>query len=148
MEKKMNPAIIACSESEKETTFFKTSRNGKRTRGLLILVGLLFLGTGSLFAGTSVKKESVWKQIGAIESRGFVNFFTTPAEVVYTFKTERKDHPKAWPATYIPRFFGNMVIRVASSVNDFIVLPWYVAAGDATPLTRHFDLPDYVWQKE
>jgi len=41
-----------------------------------------------------------------------------------------------------------MMVRAFSSVNDFIVLPWYVAWSDATPLTKRFDLPDYVWQKE
>jgi hypothetical protein len=43
----------------------------------------------------------------------------------------------------------NTAIRVSSSVNDIAVLPWYAAAADDdTPLTRHFDLPDYSWEKE
>ncbi len=122
--------------------------NKRKTRIALILVGLLFLGTCPLFAAETVKKENVFKQIASIETRGAVNFFTTPAEFVYTLKTEIKNHPKAWPATYIPRSFANIVIRVGSSVNDFIVLPWYVAWSDATPLPRRFALPAYVWKKE
>lgn len=113
-----------------------------------ILTGLLFLGTCSVFAAEPVKKENVFKQIVSIEGRGVLNFLTAPAELVYTLKGEIKNHPKAWPATYIPRMFGNMATRVASGVNDLIVLPWYVAWSEPTPLTRHFDLPDYVWQKQ
>jgi hypothetical protein len=113
-----------------------------------ILLFLLLFGAGPLFATEMVKKESVLKQIGSIEKRGFVNLLTWPAELVYAFKGEKKDHPKAWPLTYVPRFFMNTVTRISSSVNDIFVLPWYVAWSDATPLTRRFELPDYVWEKE
>jgi hypothetical protein len=111
-----------------------------------ILTGFFLLGACPLDAAGTVKKENVFKQIAVIETRGVVNFLTTPAEFVYTVKTEKKEHPKAWPATYIPRVFGNIATRVTSSINDFIVLPWYVAQAGTTPLTRHFDLPDYVWE--
>jgi hypothetical protein len=113
-----------------------------------ILVGLLFLGAGPLFAAETVKKECPFKKIGFLEKRGIVNFATSPAELVYAFKSEKKAHPKAWPVTYIPRFFTNAAIRVGSSVNDILVLPWCPTACDTTPLTRRFELPDYVWQKE
>lgn len=113
-----------------------------------VLVGLLFLGANNLFAAESVKKENVFKQIGSIEKRGFVNLVTLPGEWVYAAKAEVKAHPKAWPLTYIPRVFMKLATRLASSVNDFFVLPLYVAWSEPTPLTRHFDLPDYVWQKE
>jgi hypothetical protein len=115
---------------------------------ILILAGFLFCAAATLSAAEPVKKESVLKQIGAVEKRGFTNLLTWPAEAVYSFKGEKKDHPKAWPATYGSRFFMNTVTRIASGVNDIIVLPWYVAASDGLPLTRHFDLPDYAWQKE
>ena len=114
----------------------------------LILIGLLFLGTHTLFATETVKKENALKQIASIEWRGFLNLLTAPGELVYTFKGEKKDHPKAWPLTYIPRFFAKTVTRLGSGVNDILLLPWYVTWSDATPLTRHFELPDYVWQKE
>ncbi len=113
-----------------------------------VLVGLLLLGADSLFAAETVKKENAFKQIASIEKRGLVNLLTSPGELVYTFKEEKKSHPKAWPVTYVPRLFTNTAIRWGSSVNDFIVLPWYAAASDDTPLTRHFELPDYVWEKE
>ena len=106
------------------------------------------LGAGTLFAGEIVKKECALKRIASIEKRGFVNLVTAPGELVYAFKSEKKGHPKAWPLTYIPRFFLNMAIRWGSSVNDFIVLPWYVTWSEDVPLTRHFELPDYVWEKE
>ena len=114
----------------------------------LVLVGLLFLGAGVLFAAEPVKKDNVFKQIASIEGRGLVNLATLPGEWFYACKEEIKNHPKAWPLTYIPRTFMKLTIRFTSSVNDFIVLPWYVAWSESTPLTRHFDLPDYVWQKE
>jgi hypothetical protein len=114
-----------------------------------ILIGILFLGTAPLFAAETAKKECPLKKIGFLEKRGVVNFATSPAELVYTLKGEKKAHPKAWPLTYAPRFFTNAAIRVGSSVNDILVLPWCaVAAGDTTPLTRRFELPDYVWEKE
>ena len=114
-----------------------------------ILLGLLFLGATSLFAEEAVKKTNAWKQAANIEKRGIVNFLTLPGEFVNAFKTEKKDHPKVWPATYIPRLFSNLTMRTASSINDIGALPWYAwAINNATPLTRHFDLPDYVWEKE
>ena len=114
-----------------------------------ILLGLFFLGAGPLFAGETVKKESAFKQIVSIEKRGIANFLTSPGEVVYSFEAEKKDHPKAWLATYIPRVFTNTAIRWSSSANDIFVLPWwYASMRKTTPLTRHFDLPDYVWEKE
>lgn len=115
---------------------------------VLILIGFLFLGACSLFAAENVKKENVFKQIVSVEKRGALNFVTTPAELFYAFRGEKKEHPKAWPLTYVPRFFMNSAVRVGSSVNDILVLPWYVAASDDTPLTRSFELPDYVWEKE
>ena len=115
----------------------------------LILLGLLFLGVQSLFAGEPVQKESALKQMGSVEKRGFVNFLTSPGEVVNAFKTEKKEHPKAWPLTYVPRLMTNLAIRAASSANDLIVLPFSkTLTHDTTPLTRRFDLPDYVWEKE
>ena len=148
MEKKIIPNFINFRKFETGSVLVSQLGNKRKRRIALLLAGLLFLGASALFATETVKKENVLKQIVSVEKRGFVNFFTSPAELVYAFKTEKKEHPKGWPATYFPRFFMNLAVRIASSVNDFIVLPWYVAASDATPLTRHFDLPDYVWQKQ
>ena len=114
----------------------------------LILAGLLFLGAAVVFAAEPVKKECALKRISSIEKRGVMNLLTSPCEVVATFKTEKKNHPKAWPYTYIPRIVANTAIRWSSSANDIFILPWYAATGDATPLTRRFDLPDYAWEKE
>ena len=126
----------------------------------LILVGLLFLAGSSLFAeeavkaeetvktGETIKKENVFKQIASIQGRGAMNFLTAPGEFSAAFQTEKKAHPKAWLLTYPPRFFSNMAVRVGSSVNDILVLPWYVRWSEDTPLTKRFELPDYVWEKE
>lgn len=114
-----------------------------------ILLGFLLLEVSPLLAEETIKKQGMLGQIGAIEKRGFVNFATALGEFGTTLKSEKQNHPKAWPLSYIPRAFTNTAIRVSSSVNDFIVLPWIAAASkEDAPLTRHFDLPDYVWQKE
>lgn len=114
----------------------------------LILMGLLFFGASPLFASETAKKECVFKKIASVEARGVVNVVTSPLEVVATGKREIKMHPRLWPATYLPRFLGNFVVRIVSGVNDILVLPWYVAWGDDIPLTRGFDLPDYAWQRD
>ena len=114
-----------------------------------IAIGLLLLGNSSLFAEDAGVKEKYWKQVLSMEGRGFVNIVTSPGEFVNAYTTEKKKHPKAWPATYLPRWVMNFTTRVVSGANDVLALPWYAWAGpDTTPLTRHFDLPDYVWQKE
>ncbi len=116
---------------------------------ILVVSGLLLLGSAALFAGEPVKKDNIFKQTLAIEKRGFVNLVTCPGEVVYTFKSEKKAYPKVWPATYLPRLLMNSATRIGSSVYDIFLLPWYAPAmNDPTPLTRHFDMPDYVWKKE
>ena len=115
----------------------------------LLLLSFLFLGASSLFAEEAVKKIGAWERTQNIEKRGWVNFATSAGEAVNAFKTEKKDHPKAWPATYVPRLFSNLAIRISSSIYDIGVLPWYAGMiNDSTPLTRRFDLPDYVWDKE
>ena len=120
----------------------------KKMIAAFIFIGFLCLGANALFAVETVKEQNAFKKIIAVEKRGAVNFLSSPGELFYTFQQEKKDHTKAWPLTYIPSFFTRAAVRVGSSANDFIVLPWYVAAGDDTPLTRRFELPDYVWQKE
>ncbi len=130
-------------------TLVRALGNNRRARIAFITLGFLLLGTTVLFAEAPVKKENVFKQVCSIEKRGFVNFVTTPGEFVSTFKIEKKDHPKAWPATYIPRVFTKMVTRFSSGAYDIAILPWYAPAmNDDRPLTRRFDMPDYVWQKD
>ncbi|MFH1800565.1 MAG: hypothetical protein ABH891_06960 [Candidatus Omnitrophota bacterium] len=153
MEKKIVPTLINFNKVEMGAILADPFGNKKKARITWILIGILFLGACPLFAAKivepkTVKKESTLNKIGSLEKRGAVNFLTSPAELVYAFKGEKKDHPKAWPLTYVPRLFTNMAIRVGSSVNDILVLPWYAAASDATPLTRRFELPDYVWEQE
>lgn len=114
-----------------------------------ILAGIIFWGTAALFAAEPEKKETVLQQIGAVEKRGAVNLVTLPGEVVNVFQEERQKHPKAWPVTYIPKVFTNIAIRFTSSIHDFFIMPVFAPIShDPDPLTRQFDLPDYVWQKE
>ena len=116
---------------------------------LFLFLGIFMFGTHTLFAAETPKKQCAGTQILKLEGRGLINFVTSPGEFVSTFTREKKNHPKAWPATYIPRVFGNIVTRVTSGVNDMFILPFYVwASHDTTPMTRRFELPDYVWQNE
>ncbi len=148
MEKKIVPISVNRSKAEIGAVPASSFGNKGKAKIAWILAGFLFLGTCPLFSAETVKKENAWEQIASIEKRGVLNFATTPAEFGYTFQSEKKAHPKAWPLTYVPRAFTNMAIRVGSSVNDLIVLPLYVKWSESTPLTRRFDLPDYVWEKE
>ncbi|MFH0985814.1 MAG: hypothetical protein V1882_09825 [Candidatus Omnitrophota bacterium] len=149
MEKKIVPTLIHFIKYEIGAILASHFRNERRARIILILIGLLCFGTSPLFAAAEgAKKQTTFQQIVFVQKRGVINFASSPAELFYAFKKEKADHPKAWPLTYIPSFFTKMMIRIGSSVNDLIVLPWYVAVSDDTPLTRRFELPDYVWQKE
>lgn len=121
----------------------------KKIIGMFLTV--FFLGATTLlaFEPGEPKSEAGFKGALGVEGRGWVNVLTSPAELVYAYLPEKKDHPKAWPLTYIPMFFTKIVTRVSSGVNDILVMPWLVAAkGDPTPLTRRFEMPDYVWQKD
>lgn len=121
----------------------------KKIKITWLLIGILCLGAAPLLAAETAGKESAFKQTASIEKRGLVNFFSMPLEFRNVAKTETKAHPKAWPLTFVPSLFMNLAARFASSVNDFIVLPFSSAlTHDTTPLTRRFDMPDYAWQKE
>ena len=121
----------------------------KKIKIARILLSLLFLGSFSVFAKETAAKENYFKQVLSVEGRGVVNVVTSPGEVVRTYIAEKKNHSKAWPATYLPRLLMNFATRFVSGANDVFILPWYAwAAQDTTPMTQHFDLPDYVWQKE
>lgn len=82
--------------------------------------------------------------------RGLLNFFTSPLEIVRTFKVEREWHPKAWPVSYLPRTLYNFLIRVSSSAYDIAFFPWFVVpfTDDIRPFTNYYDLPDYAFQDE
>ena len=94
-------------------------------------------------------QESNAQLIGTVMKRGAMNFLTFPGEIVRTGEAQKKAHPKAWPATYIPRVFGNLTIRLTSSINDMFIMPWYVwATKDTRPITHFFDLPDYPFDPQ
>ncbi len=103
----------------------------------------------SVGAAEAGKNQSALTQILAVEGRGAVNIITSPCEFVRTVGPERKLHPKVWPLSYVPRAFMNTTVRLVSGVNDMLVLPWYmIQTNDSLPMTSHFDLPKYCWQKE
>ena len=115
----------------------------------LAILGFFILGTAVLFAAEPEKKECPCKTILKVQGRGLVSFLSTPWEIVRTYQSEIKLHPKAWPVSYPPRLLYNVAIRGTSGINDILFKPlyWFVVS-DPTPMTRRFDLPDYPWQKE
>jgi hypothetical protein len=122
----------------KKTTFF-----------VLSLFGILMLGVTVLHAAETGKQTNAFKQILDVQGRGVVNILTFPGEFGRAFRIEKKAHPKAWPVTYFPRALTDAITRAGSGVHDVAVLPFYVnAIKDPTPMTRHFELPDYCWQQE
>ena len=115
----------------------------------LLMLSLVFSGSFPLWAADTAEKTSALARVGNIEKRGWTNLATSSGEFVNVFKTEKKDHPKAWPATYLPHAFFNFATRTTSGICDIVALPWYAwMINDSTPITRHFDMPDYVWGKE
>ncbi|HNX68388.1 MAG TPA: hypothetical protein PLL75_02665 [Candidatus Omnitrophota bacterium] len=114
-----------------------------------VLFSLMLLGATALDAVETVKKPSAFKQILDVQERGIKNIFTSGGEFIRVAKLEPKTYPKAWPVTYIPRAFMNTAVRLSSGISDVLVLPVYmIQADDSRPITRHFDLPDYCWDKE
>lgn len=115
---------------------------------LFFLTMTLTMNAGVFAAGETPKKENGVRLAGSVFTRGAINLFTFPGEIVRTAVVEKENHPKAVYVTYVPRVFGNLATRLVSSVNDIGVLPWYVwATNDKRPITNFFDMPDYVWEK-
>lgn len=149
MEKKIVPALINFKSSGIGATFTSHFKNKRKTRIAWVFLIFLSLGIPSILAEEPVIKENYGKQWLSLEKRGFVNMVTSFGEFGNAYTLEKKEHSKIWPVTYFPRLLMNFTTRLSSGVNDAFVLPWYAwASHDTTPLTRRFDFPDYVWQKE
>lgn len=117
----------------------------------LFVIGLIFFMAGLSVLGASevVKKQNAVLQVLQVEGRGVTNVVTSPGEFIRTLGSERELHHWVWPISYIPRAFLNMAVRLVSGVNDVAILPWYmIPAKDTSPLTKHYDLPNYCWKKE
>jgi len=110
---------------------------------------VFILKAGVLFAAGTVKEQPPLRRILSVQKRGVINLLTAPGEWGHVFGPEKKNHPKAWPVTYVPRALTYMFYRMGSGANDVFVLPFFVnATKDATPITRRFDMPDYYWEKD
>lgn len=117
----------------------------------IILVAILFLATSiSLYASVNGQtSKGPLARLGTVEARGFANLLGSPAEFCTTAQREVPLHPRLWPLTYFPRFFGNLALRVTSGVADILFYPFVVPfTDDISPWTEPFGFPDYPWQKE
>ena len=114
-----------------------------------VLMALAFLSFSfAAFAyDTGHSSEGVFKRIGLMEKRGFLNVLGLPAELWRTPVDEAKIHPKLWPVTVFPRTVTNIVVRAVSAAYDIglspVVQPF---SDDTSPLTETMGLPDYPWQ--
>ncbi len=120
----------------------------KKIMMLIILTGVIFCRLGLASETSTELDPRQGNDVKTVMTRGWMNFFTFPGEIVRTGQNEKQNHPKAWPLTYAPRLVANVIVRATSSVNDMFVLPAYVwATKDPRPITYFFDMPDYVWEK-
>lgn len=125
----------------------------KKLAGFIIAF-FIFISAASA-ADVQITKEgrsdlNPLQRSGYVFARGLINIFTSPLEIIRTFKTEREWHPKAWPVSYIPRTVYNFFIRLSSGAYDIAFFPWFVVpfTDDIRPFTRFYDLPDYAFQDE
>lgn len=110
----------------------------------------LFIVTVSpLRAEDARSGKGVFRRLLEVEGRGFVNVLALPAEIPGAFLREKEMHRKIWPVTLAPRLINNLIVRSASAANDIFFYHWTVPfTEDRTPMTAHFDLPEYPWQRE
>jgi len=150
MEKKIMPMLSVSNKPERGTILDNSFEGKGRLRIAWMLPAIFFLGVTILFAAPGEPRKKVgFKGAMGAEMRGWTNGITALGEIARTLPGEKKDHPKAWPVTYMAKAFANTMTRAGSGVTDILIMPWTVAAGgDPTPITRRFDLPDYVWQKD
>ena len=111
---------------------------------------ILALCMTSIVCAEEIKEtEGTWDQIKMLEKRGWTNIATCPWEFVRTFKAEKKEHSKAWYIKAVPAGFMNLFVRASSGVYDAAILPFYFKLiDDTTPITEHFDLPEYPWKDD
>ena len=85
-------------------------------------------------------------RIGIVMGRGALNFLGLPTEFFFSPAREVKQHPKAWPLTFIPKTVTNIIYRAASAGGDVIFFPWIVPfTDDLSPLTEAMGLSEYPW---
>ncbi len=110
----------------------------------------ILLISGAPFVAASGNDDLSFKDKAiTLETRGLLNLLTFLGEIPKTYILETKVHSKAWPVTGFPRALKNVITRATSSVLDIFMFPLYAGGEDnMQPMTRQFDLPDYLWLKE
>lgn len=114
----------------------------------IILTVLFLLAAGSsLYASTDGRTDKgTLGRVGVVMGRGLINLVGLPTEFFFTPAEEIKNHPKAWPLTFIPKTVTNIIFRAASAGSDIVFFPWIVPfTDDISPMTEPMGLPDYPW---
>ena len=96
---------------------------------------------------TQHSDAGTFKKIMIVEGRGLLNAISIPWELVASMRFEMRQHPRAWPVTYLPRLLLNFAGRFNSALLDMAFMPFVVpSTDDITPFTEQMGLPDYAWQ--
>lgn len=134
------------------TTNYETTSNRrmKLMRKLTFAMLFLFMMASPLYASLDGRTDKgPMARVGMVMGRGLLNLAGLPAEFFYTPVEEIKNHPKAWPFTFIPRTVTNIIFRAASAGNDIALFPWVVPfTDDISPWTEPMGLPEYPWSQK
>ncbi len=117
---------------------------------LILIALLLFMTASSLYAYTDGRTDKgPMTRIGIVMGRWLVNVLGLPTEFFFAPAHEIKNHPKAWPLTFIPKTVTNIIFRATSAFNDVFIFPWVVPfTDDLSPWTEPMGLPEYPWNQE
>ena len=120
-----------------------------KKRILLAVVFIFLMNLPSqAFAAVYKPNMAPLKKLGNVMGRGALNVLASPWEFVRTSQEEKDFHPRAWPLTALPMSFHHMLVRIGSGVADILCYSWVAPFNEImTPLTQHFSLPEYPWQK-
>lgn len=125
----------------------------------LLILFFLFGAVPSLHAqeaGVSVAAESQESQVSSesltgrrlrVFGRGLMNLVMLPVEIPRTIIEERRQRPRGWMLSFLPRTIENVTARGVSAAHDSLIYPVSIRRGGSSdPWSRRFGLPDYPWQ--
>jgi hypothetical protein len=117
----------------------------------VMLTALFLLAVVSpLYASTDGRTDKgPMGRVGVVMGRGLLNLAGLPMEFFFTPAEEIKNHPKAWPLTFIPKTVTHIIFRAASAGGDIVFFPWIVPfTDDLSPLTEPMGLSEYPWSQK
>ena len=114
----------------------------------LLTALILFMGCSPLFA-TEMTMGEKSARIPELMTRGVLAAVYTPYELIRTPTNERKEHPRLWPVTSVPRTITNIAYRLTSATYDIAFYPFAAPFVDETPpLTEKMGLSADIFENE